>query len=881
VAERADDARHWARARKLFDACVDLDDAQRERHLLDATADEPEVRALVERLLATHADLAPTRDDRIARGIDAGVGALWCEAPAGARFGAFRVVRELARGGMGVVYLAERDDGTVAQRVALKLVAGTRFGADAEPRLAREYRLLAALEHPHIARLIDAGTGADGTAYFAMEYVEGVPITRHCDERALPLRARLGLFLDVCAAVQYAHAQLVVHRDIKSANVLVRADGLAKLLDFGIAMRLADGASDHGEISASGIFLSPHSAAPEQFRPNEPVGVAADVYALGVLLCELVGGTRPIDVDGLDADAAMDRVLHAPPRLPGTTVDDEAARRRGVGARALRGALHGDVDAIVAHCLAKDPQQRYASVAALADDVERHLLHRPIAIRAHERGYRARRFVRRHAVAVGFAALAAALLVGFVAYGVVTNHELARQRDEARMREQQAVFQRGRAEAVTDFMVGLFRSTAPEQTRGHAVSARELVDKGRASVEAGLSAQPDLKASMLTTLSDVYLAFDDLDTAERLARRAVDLGGTADPARKADALLRIATVANRRNRPDDALAAVDSAAALFGAPDVDTRSRMLSTRADALRALGRTKDALPLLEEEVAADTASYGDDDPRVLRAAMKLANALRGVGRFDDAQALLSRILPRMRTNLASDDPALAEALIAMATLARNAGRMDEALPLAREAMEIDRRIYGENASRTERAISLLATIEGGLGHDDTARALFARALAIDSAIYGEESTQSAAAEFNLGSQLQIGGAPAAQALAHLQRAVEIAAKRLPADHINLAIFRLTLGSSLREAQRHSEADAVLRQALAVFEANPSPRGLNLALTRGELACNDVERTRSPNSLRALEDAAATLERVGRDEPAARRIAACLAKAKRLRVR
>ena len=881
MAERADDARHWARARELFDACVDLDAAQRKRYLLDATAGEPEVRALVERLLATHADLAPTRDDRIARGIDAGVGALWCEAPAGARFGAFRVVRELARGGMGVVYLAERDDGTVAQRVALKLVGSAQFGPASSMRLAREYRMLAALEHPHIARLIDAGTASDGTAYFAMEYVDGAPITRHCDERALPLRARLALFLDVCAAVQYAHAQLVVHRDIKAANVLVRDDGLAKLLDFGIAAPLADASSYLDDASSPGAFLSPHSAAPEQFRPNDRIGVAADVYALGVLLCELAGGSRPIDVDGLDANAAMERVAVTPPRLPSTAIDDAGARRRGADKRKLQRALRGDIDAIVARCLEKDPQRRYASVALLAEDIERHLARRPIAIRAHERGYRARRFVRRHALPVGLGALAATLLVGFVAYGIVTNRELERQRDEARMRERQAVFQRSRAEAVTDFLVGLFRSTTPEQTRGHAVSARELVDRGRASVEGGLAAQPDLKASMLSALSDVYLAFDDLDTAERLARGAAALrDASADAPLRAESLLQLAAIDNRRARPEDALAAIDAAAAA-GTEETSLRMRWLATRADALHLLGRDEQSLALLHEGMDLAREAYGGDDPRLLRAAARYANGLRAVGRVDDAQAVLARILPLMRRNLAADDPELAEVLLAMALHARNGGRAAEAEPLAREALEVDQRIYGEHSTQTKRAASALATIVSALGRDTEAAGLFERAIAIDTAIYGADSLQVGMDEFNLGSQLQTIAGRADEALAHLQRGVAIGAKQLPADHINLAIYRLALGASLREQRRHAEADTVLRAALAVFEQKPGPRGRNDNLARGELACNALQADGDAAERPALEAALAVLRDVAPDDAGTHRLEQCLARTASPRLR
>ena len=833
------------------------------------------LRDAVESLLHSLDALGDTRSDRLARGIDLGIADIWCEARPGQRFGAFKVVREIARGGMGVVYLAERADDTVTQRVALKIVGGAHFGVEATRRLARERRLLAALEHPYIARLIDAGTNESGTAYFAMEYVQGEPITRYCDERAMPLAARLRLFIEVCTAVQHAHANLIVHRDLKAPNILIREDGLPKLLDFGIAATLEAGDADGAGVrSNKERFLSPHAAAPEQFL-DQDTGIATDVYALGVLLCELTGGTPPLDLAGADADEVARRVLHDAPRLPSQTIDAAASRLRGNSTPArLRRQLAGDIDAIVARSLAKQPQKRYASVARLAEDVERHLRLQPITIRAGERRYRVQRFLQRNALSMSLALALGFALAGFALFGTVTSRRLAHERDQAMLREQQALFQRARAQQVTDFLVGLFRASTPEQRRGHDISARELLERGRSQLETGLQQQPDLRASMLSVLSDVYLALDDLDGAERMAQEASTLREQALPSAADDrfeSLRQLARLDNKRGRHADALKRVEHARVLSEPQTAADRAELLRIEAFALEGLGKPKEATALWRGALALETAAFGEEDVRTLRTTMSLAMNLGFAGLPDDAEPLLAESLPRARRELAPDDPALAETLRNLAIHARNKGEYERAEPLADEALSLYLRIFGENSSQAAAAMNTLATIAQANDHVAKARLLFERALATKRAVYGEASRDVATAEYNLGLLLQLRTKDIAQAVLHLQAANEIGTRVLPATHGSLANYRLALGSTLRELGRHREADAVLRQALATFEMTNAPRGIDMALARGELACNALAQAHDAAHLQQLDDALAVLARQAADRPQGLRVRAC----------
>jgi serine/threonine-protein kinase len=523
----------WVRAKDLFGDIVTLPLDQRASALDARCGGDVELRRFVEALLASNDRLPGRHDESVDFGVGRMLHAAFPEVEPGRRFGAFAVVEEVGRGGMGVVYLAERDDGTVAQRVALKLVPSYELGTDASQRLARERRVLAALEHPNIARLIDAGEDPSGIPYFAMEFVRGAPITAYCDRHALPLVQRLRLFRQVCAAVQYAHANLIVHCDLKPGNILVTDDGLPKLLDFGIAATLGTGAVGESEATR---FLSPLSAAPEQFL-GQPSSVATDVYALGVLLCDLASGHRPFDAASADHDELRRRVLHDPPLLPSVGVSDEAARQRGgLSGAALSRKLAGDIDAIVGKALAKSPSQRYASVEQLDADIARHLGLRPVAARDGERGYRTARFLRRNAIAASFAALVvvlASVLIATLVHNAAQterqNQQLAHERDQAQQRERQAQFERERAQQIADFMIGLFKASMPEQARGRDITARELLATGSRQLRGRLADQPSLKAAMLVAIADAWHSIDDFEAAEQAAREAADLRQAQQP----------------------------------------------------------------------------------------------------------------------------------------------------------------------------------------------------------------------------------------------------------------------------------------------------------------------------------------------------------------
>ncbi|MEM6782964.1 MAG: serine/threonine-protein kinase [Bacteroidota bacterium] len=432
------DTQRWQQVKALFEAAVGRPGAERAAFLDEACGD-PALRAEVEGLLDAHDDETPFLDTPVAPTV-------WTllDQPlpleAGTRLGPYRLLHLIGEGGMGVVYLAERADGQFERQVAIKLVRLASAERGLVRRFEAERRLLASLDHPGIARLLDGGLtpsfpGApSGLPYLVMEVVEGAPLTVYADQQQLSVHERLVLFRHVCDAVQYAHQNLIVHSDLKPSNILVTPEGQVKLLDFGIAKLLAEEAASDSQGDGTAVrAMTPTYAAPEQLR-GASLTTATDVYALGLLLCELLTGRRPYDVQGL-TPADVERLVcrEAAPRLseivaqqPGERPSsDESslsdlARQRRTTPQGLRRSLRGDLDAVVAKALQKDPAQRYAFAAQLDDELGRHLLRLPVRARPATPAYRTAAFVRRHAVGVGTSVLILLALLGGI---VATTHQ--------------------------------------------------------------------------------------------------------------------------------------------------------------------------------------------------------------------------------------------------------------------------------------------------------------------------------------------------------------------------------------------------------------------------------------------------------------------------
>jgi tRNA A-37 threonylcarbamoyl transferase component Bud32 len=415
--------------------------------------------------------------------------------------GPYRLLRELGRGGMGTVWLADRPDGLIKRSIALKLPHPSLYDQHLAGRFDRERDILAALAHPNIARLYDAGVAANGQPYLALEYVEGSPLTAYCDAARLPIRERIILFLQVLGAVQYAHAHLVIHRDLKPSNILVATDGHVQLLDFGVAKLVNDEeAKDSKLTQLSGRALTPDYASPEQIA-GAPISTASDIYSLGVLLYELLAGVRPYSLKRESRGALEEAILTADPIRPShaARADSEAANR-STTARKLAKALEGDLDTIVLKALKKLPPERYATADAFTLDLQHYLRAEPVEARPDGALYKLGKFAARNKLGLAAASVVALALAAGTVVSVW----------QARAARQQAVVARreaDRAKAVQEFLVNVFSANSHLQAdpvNARQTTARELLDRGATQIRASLKDDPEARSEVLGTLGDMY-----------------------------------------------------------------------------------------------------------------------------------------------------------------------------------------------------------------------------------------------------------------------------------------------------------------------------------------------------------------------------------------
>jgi hypothetical protein len=519
----------WQRADQLLDEALDLPPGQRLPFLDRACGGDPQLRGLVGRLISA----AEIEDPEFKSGgaLQGPLGDIVRtelaeeESLAGTMVGRYRIVRELGRGGMAVVYLAERADGQFRQEVALKLLSAGLVASHVGRRFDRERQILAHARHPGVARLLDGGAGPNGRPYLVMEYVDGRAIDRYCDEERLTLEARLELFLQVARVVEDAHRNLIVHRDIKPSNILVTAEGHAKLLDFGIA-KLLDPEATSGDAPVSGSsirLMTPAYASPEQVRGN-PVTTASDTYQLGLLLYILLTGRFPYDLGDGDPAERMRAIVQREPARPSSAASSpegwsppshdprtpgEIAYVRGTTPVRLRRTLSGDLDAILCRTLAKEPENRYGSVAQLIEDIERYKEGRTVTARPDTWAYRTGKQVRRHAAVFATAAIAALLVL---ALGLVYTSGLARERDRA---QQEAA----REARVSEFLRTLF--VVPPGAGP--LTPRQILDRAVARVDLELKGEREAQSDLLALLSGMYKDLGLQREAEELRRRSDEL----------------------------------------------------------------------------------------------------------------------------------------------------------------------------------------------------------------------------------------------------------------------------------------------------------------------------------------------------------------------
>ncbi len=735
----------WSRAEIALRAALDAPADERARVIALACGEDSALRSMVADLVASDAD----SERVIAETVAAGARLFARGAAGGQRIGPFRLEREIGRGGTSTVFLARRDDtlqGSMAPPVALKLL--DRSGSDGQNVVARfdaERRALSALDHPDIARLLEVGVAADGRPYVALEWVDGLPIDAWCRDHAPDLAARLQMFRRVCAAVHSAHQRLVVHRDLKPSNILVDSSGAPKLLDFGLAKLLDDPNGESIEPTATvHRALTPAYASPEQVR-GDPVSTSTDVYSLGVLLFELSTGRRPIRTEGLSPTEIERAICEQLPSFEGAQ-------------------LPADLENILRMALRKEPDRRYGSAAQLAEDLDRFLGGRPVIARPDTRLYRAAKFVRRHRWSVAAVLAFLALIFAFAVSTAIQARQTARERD--------------RAERTAGFLVELFEISDPSESRGAAVTAREMLDRGALRLHSELANEPEVRAALQETIGHVY--------------QNLGLYRGAKP-------LLVESLATRRR--------------LFPGDHPDLASSL--NRLAVVYALsGDFPTAEPLFREALAMRERLYGSTHPLVISSLSNLALLLHDQGDYAAAEPLYRRALALDREQPEPDSAAA----VNLGLLLIDRGDYAAAEPLIRRGFAAIRALHGERHPEVARDFGYLGLALAGQERWAEAEAAFRRALAIDGALQSGDHLD-LARDLHLLGALSLEKGDLAAAGTPLARAAAIREKLLPPNHPELAAtwerqgrLALAQGSPTDLAR----AEERLARALKAFRAS-----------------------------------------------------------------
>ena len=733
--------------------------------------------------------------------------------PTGERIGAYRVVRSLGQGGMGEVFLAERADEQYRQLVAIKLVRRGLLSRHIQGRLRLERQILATLDHPNIARLLDGGATPDGTPSIVMEYIDGEPIDTYCDRRNLSVEARLKLFQTVCSAVHRAHQNLIVHRDLKPSNILVTADGTPKLLDERqMTHTMAVTQADYR-------VMTPDHASPEQIQGGI-ITTASDIYVLGVLLYELLCGFKPFAIRGnrlgeleraiCEDDAPAPSVAILAARNSRHSAIEELAAQRGVTPARLQRQLSGDLDNIVAMAMRKEPERRYSSVEQLAADVDRHLRGLPVLARSDSWTYRTSKFARRHGVVVGFSAAFIALLLGFSVMTQVQSKRIERERDVAEMARATAQAERERAEAVSDFLMESFQLAGPAKARGNTITAKEILDDSARRIINELSSQPALQATFMDTIGNVYFGLGQLDDAQPLIEQGLSI---------------------RR--------------ALFG-PDNLEVARSLWSLNRVYGERGELQQAEKLARESLALTEKHAGVDSLETARNLCQLGFIERTRGASSTAERLFQRCLDIRIARLGRENEQVADTLDNLAQIASDRQDYATAERLYREALGIDQRVRDKTHPRYIRHLHNLATVLQAKGDLAAARPLFQQAIDLYERVLGGAHAETIDALNNYGRLLAEEGQ-----LDEAQKVYEAALaadRKLRPHHYYVGYDLASLGRLALLKKDYATAESRLREALAIYQETLPPNHAYTARAWMLLGCVYLESNRPRQAETAL---------------------------------
>jgi len=854
----------------LFHETADLSPAEQDALLAEASGADAELAEEVRAMLR--------EDRRLASVLDRGVAEMAHDVLAssdpsqfrGRDFGPYRLIRLLGEGGMGLVYLAERKD--LGTQVAIKILRDAWLSPTRRERFSAEQRMLAQLNHPSIARLYDADALLDGTPWFSMEYVEGVPITEYCALHNCPVELRLQLFRAVCEAVQYAHSEAVIHRDLKPSNILVKQAGTIRLLDFGIAKQLESLDKPVKQTMTGLRLMTPAYAAPEQIR-GDRVGIHTDVYSLGVILFELLTGQLPYDLSDLSPAEAASIIADHEPGKPSASAQ---LSQQAHGISDMSKSAWADLDVLCLTAIHKDPARRYRSAEALIRDIDHYLHAEPLEARPDSFSYRLGKFVQRNRRSVTLAVATLVVMVGMLSFFTV---RLAKARNAA-------LAEAARTERIQKFMLNLFDGGDQQVGPSDSLKVVTLLDRGLLEAKT-LNNDPKIQGELYQNLGDIYEKLGKFDQADSLLRTALEqrksVFGAENPA-TAETLVELGLLRDAQGKYEDAERfvrqglAIDKQKLPGSHPSV---ARATSALGKVLEDRGAYDAAIQVLQEAVRLQSA-HGGSKTDLAESLTELANSHFYSGHYAASEALNQQVLTMDRQLYGDRHPHVADDLINLGAIQYDLGHYPEAERFDRQALEITQSFYGQNHPATASALTILGRTLVSESKNDEAAGLLKGALLIEEQIYGKVHPRVAGTLNELGkiSQQQgrldeaeadfrrmadiyrsvyagkhyyIGIALSNLAGVFIERkdygaaeklfreALQIYSQTLPADHLNVGIARVRLGRALLLDKRYQEAEAESRAGFEILSKQPSAPERWMQNARADLA-HEYEALRQP---------------------------------------
>ncbi len=804
----------WHKIKQIFNDALELSKSEREQFVQKSCSGDPELQQEIlsllnayessefletsPNILLSRAFSDPSEDNKT-----------------GTKVGPFKILEILDHGGMGSVYLAERDDGQFKQKVALKLLRIGFTSQNQTRRFLAERQILASLNHENIAQLYDGGITSDGQPWFAMEYVEGKPIDKYCDDHNLTINQRIDLFISVCKAVQNAHRQLIVHRDLKPSNILVTNTGKVKLLDFGIAKILNQDkfSPDNLPLTRTGLLpLTPAYASPEQVRA-ESITTASDIYQLGIVLYELLCGCRPYKVTGRTPSEIEHIICEEQPTRPSTAitklpqsqneVPHKITSSRRTSLEHLRKRLRGDLDTIIMKCLRKEPERRYESVDKLTTDLRYYLNGHPVTAHANSLTYRTSKFIQRHTVGVAATAAIILLLIGYAI--TITWHS---QRTRSALKQSQQ--EMAKAEQVTDFLMTLFEANDPEETLGDTITADMLLEKGVRQAEA-LSDQPAVQAQMLDLTGRIYMNLGQYDKANVLLEQALNL------------------------REDN-----------FAAPHPDI-SESLHNIGVLFWENGKYKESEVYLRQALNMKMRLFGDSHESLPETLTALAVILKERRKFEEAEPLYYKALNINRKIHGNQHESVAYNLNNIGNFLESQGEYQRAEKLYLESLKLYRALYGNQHPDVAARLTNLGRIKEITGDFRTSISHHREALKIRRSILDHNHPDIAESLYHLG-RVMIDLEEYDNAEKNLKLALKIQKKALSPLHPNTSQTLNSLGILMRHKEEYEAAEFYYQESLNLQKGRLGEKHSEVGLTINNLGLVLIKQKRYSEALSLL---------------------------------